>query len=73
MMTLEQLRDIKARTDKAELPAPPDTYYVNNHIHTTYSFSPYNPTEAVYMAWKNGLKTAGIMDHDSAKRCKRVY
>ena len=39
---------------------------MNNHIHTTYSFSPYDPTAAVYMAWQNGLKTAGIMDHDSA-------
>ncbi|MDD3692981.1 MAG: PHP domain-containing protein [Oscillospiraceae bacterium] len=38
---------------------------VNNHIHTTYSFSPYSPSAAVYMAWKNGLLTAGIMDHDS--------
>jgi len=41
------------------------TTYINNHIHTTYSFSPYTPTEAVKMALKNGLKTAGIMDHDS--------
>ena len=39
--------------------------YINNHIHTTYSFSPYTPTTAVEMAKKNGLKTAGIMDHDS--------
>jgi len=38
---------------------------VNNHIHTIYSFSPYSPTLAVYTAWKNGLATAGIMDHDS--------
>ena len=38
---------------------------VNNHIHTTYSFSPYTPTKAVYLAWANGLATAGIMDHDS--------
>lgn len=22
--------------------------YINNHIHTTYSFSPYSPTAAVY-------------------------
>ncbi|MBR4292073.1 MAG: PHP domain-containing protein [Clostridia bacterium] len=65
-MTLDELREIKAKTDAGELPAPEDTIYVNNHIHTTYSFSPYNPTEALYMAWKNGLKTAGIMDHDSA-------
>ena len=38
---------------------------VNNHIHTTYSFSPYSPAKAVYMAWVSGLATAGIMDHDS--------
>ncbi|MDR3120053.1 MAG: PHP domain-containing protein [Clostridiales bacterium] len=39
--------------------------YVNNHIHTTYSFSPYSPAKAAYMAWSAGLTTAGIMDHDS--------
>lgn len=39
--------------------------WVNNHIHTTYSFSPYTPAAAVYFARKAGLSTAGIMDHDS--------
>ncbi len=39
--------------------------YANNHIHTTYSFSPYSPAAAVYFAREAGLKTAGIMDHDS--------
>lgn len=39
--------------------------YANNHIHTIYSFSPYSPTAAVYMARAEGLETAGIMDHDS--------
>ena len=39
--------------------------YANNHIHTVYSFSPYSPTAAVYMARAEGLETAGIMDHDS--------
>jgi hypothetical protein len=38
---------------------------VNSHIHTTYSFSPYSPTKALYMACISGLATAGIMDHDS--------
>lgn len=38
---------------------------VNNHIHTTYSFSPYSPTMAVAKAYVAGLSTAGIMDHDS--------
>ena len=39
--------------------------YVNNHIHTTYSFSPYTPDISVKLAKEYGLKTAGIMDHDS--------
>ena len=69
-MTIEELRNIKAQVDAGQLNAPEDTVYVNNHIHTTYSFSPYTPTDAVYMAWKNGLKTAGIMDHDSAAGAK---
>ncbi len=38
---------------------------VNNHIHTTYSFSPYSPTMAVWMSVKSGLMAAGIVDHDS--------
>ena len=37
----------------------------NNHIHTIYSFSPYSPTKAAYMAYRAGLMSAGIMDHDS--------
>jgi hypothetical protein len=39
--------------------------FANNHIHTTYSFSPYTPTAAVWFAREAGLGTAGIMDHDS--------
>ena len=44
---------------------PERTRFTNNHIHTTYSFSPYSPTAAVRMARAAGLCTAGIMDHDS--------
>ncbi len=39
--------------------------YINNHIHTIFSFSPYSPTAAVYSSAKAGLCTAGIIDHDS--------
>ena len=39
--------------------------YVNNHIHTTYSFSPYSPAAAIDAARSAGLLTAGIMDHDT--------
>ncbi|MEN8904434.1 MAG: PHP domain-containing protein [Clostridiales bacterium] len=40
-------------------------FLVNNHIHTKYSFSPYSPTKAIWMAYNTGLTTAGIMDHES--------
>ncbi|MEG1894369.1 MAG: PHP domain-containing protein [Clostridia bacterium] len=58
---LDALRDIHANT--AYPPANPR--YVNNHIHTSYSFSPYSPAAAVYAARAEGLCTAGIVDHDS--------
>ena len=45
---------------------------VNNHVHTIYSFSPYSPSMAVYLAWKAGLQTVGIMDHDSVSGCKEL-
>ena len=49
-------------------PAKPQTAEnidVNNHIHTQYSFSPYSPAKAAWMAARSGLATAGIMDHDT--------
>ena len=46
-------------------PAPAVGRDCNNHIHTTYSFSPYSPTAAVYFARAAGLCTCGLMDHDS--------
>ena len=46
-------------------PLPPVARDVNNHIHTTYSFSPYSPTAAVWFARAAGLCTCGLMDHDS--------
>ena len=44
---------------------PPVGRDVNNHIHTTYSFSPYSPTAAVWFARAAGLCTCGLMDHDT--------
>ena len=49
----------------ADNPFPPKGTDVNNHIHTTYSFSPYSPTAAAYFARMAGLATCGLMDHDS--------
>ena len=62
---LSSLSEIKAAADDGRIAAPAKTPFVNNHIHTTFSFSPYSPVKALYMAWQAGLETAGIMDHDS--------
>jgi len=51
--------------DSGEIPAPARTNDTNNHVHTWYSFSPYTPTMAVWMAAMSGLCTVGIVDHDS--------
>ena len=62
---LDALREIRSKIDSGEIETPERGIFVNNHIHTCYSFSPYTPTSAVFYAWKAGLRTAGIMDHDS--------
>ena len=67
---LESLRRLMEKMDNGELPRPETGNDVNNHIHTTYSFSPYSPTKAVWMAYQAGLATAGIMDHDSISGAK---
>ncbi|MFA7371674.1 MAG: PHP domain-containing protein, partial [Sphaerochaetaceae bacterium] len=38
---------------------------VNNHVHTTYSYSPYEPAAAAWGAWQAGLGIVGSIDHDS--------
>lgn len=62
---LASLKQLMELIEANEIPAPVKGTDVNNHIHTTYSFSPYSPTKAVWMAYLAGLSTAGIMDHDS--------
>ncbi len=57
---LDALRQLSKSGDK-----PSTGRDVNNHIHTTYSFSPYSPSSALWHAYMSGLCTAGIMDHDS--------
>ncbi len=60
----DRLAALKRAMETAEFP-PVDPRMVNNHIHTTYSFSPYSPSAAVYAARAEGLATCGIVDHDS--------
>ena len=60
----ERIANLREVLKTTEFP-PMVPQYINNHIHTTYSFSPYSPTAAVYAARMEGLCTAGIIDHDS--------
>ena len=60
----ERIANLKEVLKTAQFPAMVPEY-INNHIHTTYSFSPYSPTAAVFAARAEGLCTAGIVDHDS--------
>lgn len=60
----ERLENLKQIVAKTEFP-PVVPRYINNHIHTIYSFSPYSPTAAVFASRMEGLSTAGIIDHDS--------
>ncbi len=50
---------------RGEIEEPGRTADTNNHVHTTYSFSPHSPAAAVYYAYTSGLCTVGIVDHDS--------
>lgn len=58
---LEALRQIKENLGELK----DGDWYTNNHVHSTYSFSPYSPSKIVYEAYMAGLDTVGIMDHDS--------
>lgn len=66
---LDSLSKLKEGIDNGEIRKPAESNDVNNHIHTSYSFSPYTPTKALWMAYINGLGTAGIMDHDTVAGC----
>ncbi len=61
----ERLKNLAALIANEQQAPTVKPEFANNHIHTIYSFSPYSPTAAVYMARAEGLETAGIMDHDS--------
>lgn len=64
---LESLSQLIGAVKSKKIAAPIRGNYVNNHIHTTYSFSPYSPSRAVWEAYRAGLQSAGIMDHDSIR------
>jgi len=62
---LDNLRSILEEEKAEQLPRKQMDYYINNHIHTTFSFSYYTPAMSIWMAFRSGLQIAGIMDHDT--------
>src|SRR4030043_1287541 len=62
---LNNLRSILEEEKVEKLPRKQMDYYINNHIHTTFSFSFYTPSMSIWMASRYGLRIAGIMDHDT--------
>lgn len=62
---LAALKSLRKLVDEGAIVYDESLGHVNNHIHTTYSFSPYSPTAAVWHAKRAGLLTAGIVDHDA--------
>jgi len=62
---IEAIAELGSALRAGKIPQPKAGQDVNNHIHTIYSFSPYSPTGAVWRSFGAGLRTAGIMDHDT--------
>jgi hypothetical protein len=62
---LAALRGLAEMESSGALRVPAGSGFVNNHIHTIYSFSPYSPTAAVWRSRAAGLAVSGIVDHDS--------
>lgn len=67
---LGALKLLMGKIASGEIARPVTGDDINNHIHTIYSFSPYSPAKAVWLAYNAGLQTAGIVDHDSISGAK---
>jgi hypothetical protein len=55
---LDSLKGLMKMVEAGELKRPEKGRDINNHIHTFYSFSPYSPSKAIWMAFSAGLSTA---------------
>lgn len=62
---LAAARRLAAGVAAGDIPTITPTAEVNNHVHTSYSFSPHSPTSAAWHAQRAGLQAVGIMDHDA--------
>jgi hypothetical protein len=60
----------RVMSDHSDLPEFSDE--VNNHVHTFFSFSPYSPSAAAWMARNAGLRAVGSVDHDSISAAEEM-
>lgn len=66
---LESIHRISSGIKNDELLPVKKRNECNNHVHSQYSFSPYSPSMIAWKAYKAGLSTCGIMDHESVAGC----
>ncbi len=61
---------LKKRENSDSSLKPIDRSGANLNVHTYYSFSPYSPAFAAYMAYRSGIKIAGICDFGTVSGSK---
>ncbi|MDD3362996.1 MAG: PHP domain-containing protein [Hespellia sp.] len=66
---IQAVRSLKEAIDKEEIPKVERLEECNNHVHSQYSFSPYSPSKIAWKAHQVGLRTCGIVDHESIAGC----
>ncbi len=58
------LKELKGREAYDHLLVPDKNLHeINLNVHTDFSFSPYSPTMAAYMAYKSGVRIASVCDY----------
>lgn len=67
---LESIKRISSGIKNDELLPVRRLNECNNHVHSQYSFSPYSPSMIAWKAYKSGLSTCGIIDHESVAGCR---
>ena len=69
---LESIKRISSGIKNDELLPVKRLNECNNHVHSQYSFSPYSPSMIAWKAYKSGLSTCGIIDHESVGWMQRI-
>lgn len=68
-MRLDAVEELNRQVRAGKLPVVERTEECNNHVHSQYSFSSYSPSMIAWKAYQAGLRTCGIVDHDSVSGC----